>query len=308
MIFDYEAFFKRFLAACASQDRELRYCIKQEINWMLQRIPVEEAALQLVVYRLMHMQTDDCLIRLDIKRDLAGNTVMRYATRYKQSAIWTDPKKGGPAVVLEPLEPNCAVLVVCRGTLAMTGTDCIARPTWPSGIKDDLHHRGIGYMSHTWMATRFIELAKSVRNSGRELVLLGHSLGGTTAAGLFAAVPSKERDHISMLSFNAPGSSVSIADSLEGDAARIRCLEHRKDLVRFFGRKKLAGTQILVSDTAAVPLRVQAPHAVPQLTIWVLKGKQCEVEISQRSSSYNNILPEALRVTAGVLFGWALPA
>ena len=308
MEFDYAAFFRRFIAACTSSDQETRYRIKQEINYMLQRIPIEEAALQLIVYRLMHMQTDDCVIRLDIKTDLAGNAVTRYATRYKQSEIWTDPKKGGPAVVLEPLEPNFATLVVCRGTLAVTGTDCLARPTWPSGIKDDLHRCGVGYMSHTWLAARFIELAKSVRRSGRELVLLGHSLGASTAAGLFAAVPSKERDHIHLISFNAPGSSVNVADSLRVDAARIRCLEHKIDIVRFFGRKKLAGTRILVSDKAGVPVHLQAPHAVPQLTIWVLKDEQCDVKISQRDSSYNSVFPEALRVTAGILFGWALPA
>lgn len=178
-MFDYAAFLKRFRIACAApEDAPCRREFKREINTLCTKMNSEEAALQLVVYRLMHMHLELYeKIDFNISTDLLARSVDHYASQYTISDIWMDPKLGGPAVILRPDDPSKAVILMSRGTIDHSGGDVVAKPHWPTGVRDDVHPKGVGHISCKWLSPRVQKLAESCIEHRQRLVMVGHSLG-----------------------------------------------------------------------------------------------------------------------------------
>lgn len=287
--FNYNEFFTRFKRACKDQDpnSKVRRAMISELNCYTWSIPIEEAAMQMAVYRLMHMHLEigeDLFF--DISCDSENNVKSdEYKKHYRLTQIFATPQYG-PAVLFSPCDDVGSRLIFSRGTLAIRDADVIAKPTWPHGARDDLDPKGVGYPTIEWLKPQIVSISEECRQKKERLKLIGHSRGSAIVYGLLAALDRETRAHVDVLAFCPPGiPNKKICRAIYDDRNRITYTRHKWDLINFFGESLPAGKRIFTRDLADVSVALQAPHAVPQMAIRSLQNSEQKIIKRWRSKT-----------------------
>ena len=192
------------------------------------------------------------------------------------------------------------------GTAPSYQRDVLCARAYPRGVRDDLDPRGVGYAGFMHNRDAWLRQVHEVVADGRDLWLVGHSLGAADASEMMAFVTERLPQHaqqVHLLSIYGPGLRRVTLEALAPLRARIFRKTHRLDVTGWCGAGHPAALVCRTHDcigTRLVPFQV--PHAVPQTAMRRLRGEAPRHRLRDEEACYHRLnVAEALRLAASWL-------
>ena len=247
-------------------------------------------------------------VRAHIQEERRGMPTDRWAEDNILTSIVASRLRPGFSFMLQPAEPTStqACALCFPGTGPAYKRDVLCVRDYPRGVRDDIHWRGAGYEGFKVNRDTWLAQAHAVLAQGRELWLVGHSLGGAYASEMMAYLHCKLPEYdsqVHLISIYPPGLRLKTLQALKPLRQRIHLKQHRLDVTGWCGAGHPAGTVYTTGDcigTSLVPFQV--PHAVPQGALRCLQGAAPRARIRVRGTRYHWLpVAEAVRLGAGAV-------
>ena len=247
-------------------------------------------------------------VRAHIQWERRGPSTQRWATHNQLTQIVASRAAPGFSFMFEPTDP--ASMQACALCFPGTGPaykrDVLCVRDYPRGVRDDVHWQGAGYEGFMVNRDTWLAQARAVLEQGRELWLVGHSLGAAYASEMMVYLHAQLPEHshrVHLISIYAPGLRTQTLQSLLPLRARIHRERHRIDVTGWCGAAHPAGTVYTTHDcvgTRLIPFQV--PHAVPQGALRRLRGELPRSRIEE----VHGVDWHRLRLAEGVRLGASL--
>ncbi len=189
------------------------------------------------------------------------------------------------------------------GTAPSYRRDVLCARAYPRGVRDDLDPRGVGYEGFMHNRDIWLRQVHAVVADGRDLWLVGHSLGAAYASEMMAFVAERLPQYaqqVYLLSIYGPGLRLATLQALAPLRARIFRKTHRLDVTGWCGAGHPAAVVCRTCDcigTSLVPFQV--PHAVPQSSLRRLRGQAPRHRVRDEEACVHRLnVAEVLRLIA----------
>lgn len=264
-------------------------------------LPAEETALQLLATRLSGMYLcPGHSVALRIRHNWDHAPVQAYATEYQVAERLNDTAEGCLAFLLRPAnDAQARAIILFGGTANGVAGDVLALQAFPRGLRADFDPRGIGHAAFERNAATLVSWVEQEQAAGREVMLLGHSLGGALAMRAMAALSPAQQRSAHLLTVHAPGINAEAVARIVPGGRNVRHITHRfaesLDPVILAGEAYPGGVWFTLSGWDGCRADGEMPHGTATSAAQALDGKQVRFERHERPVVRNSRAVEAVR-------------